>query len=152
MSPSKVDVNVHPAKLEVRFQEESKVFQAIYHAIKDTLLKGDLISDTQKNEESKEINTQNQNEGLFNLKKPKAEKIEDYINQESKIKTNVGNLVEDVYKERQNKEKTVNQETTNFVNTIKGGQINTRRHLRKAKKDSARHKRRSRKESKIKIK
>ena len=151
MSPSKVDVNVHPAKLEVRFQEESKVFQAIYHAIKDTLLKGDLISDTQKNEESK-MNTQNQNEGLFNLKKPKAEKIEDYINQESKIKTNVGNLVEDVYKERQNKEKTVNQETTNFVNTIKGGPINTRRHLRKAKKDSARHKRRSRKESKIKIK
>ena len=39
MNPAKVDVNVHPAKLEVRFQDESKVFQAIYHTIKDTLVK-----------------------------------------------------------------------------------------------------------------
>ena len=43
MDPSKVDVNVHPAKLEVRFQEENKIFQAIYHAIKETLLKSDLV-------------------------------------------------------------------------------------------------------------
>ncbi len=48
MDPSKVDVNVHPAKLEVRFQEENKVFKAIYHAIKDTLLKAELIANTEK--------------------------------------------------------------------------------------------------------
>jgi len=48
MSPAKVDVNVHPAKLEVRFQEENKVFQAIYHSIKDTLLKGELVANTEK--------------------------------------------------------------------------------------------------------
>ena len=48
MDPSKVDVNVHPTKLEVRFQEESKVFKAIYHAIKETLLKSDLVSDPVK--------------------------------------------------------------------------------------------------------
>ena len=45
MNPSKVDVNVHPAKLEVRFEEENKVFKAIYHAIKESLLKGDLVPD-----------------------------------------------------------------------------------------------------------
>ena len=45
MDPSKVDVNVHPAKLEVRFEEENKVFQAVYHSIKDTLLKADLVKD-----------------------------------------------------------------------------------------------------------
>ncbi|MBR1803073.1 MAG: DNA mismatch repair endonuclease MutL [Clostridia bacterium] len=47
MSPQKVDVNVHPAKLEVRFEEENKVFKAIYHAIRDTLLKSDLVADTE---------------------------------------------------------------------------------------------------------
>ena len=48
MNPQKVDVNVHPAKLEVRFEEESKVFKAVYHAIRDGLLKGDLVADTER--------------------------------------------------------------------------------------------------------
>ncbi len=48
MNPQKVDVNVHPAKLEVRFEEESKIFKAVYHTIKDTLLKGDLVEDTER--------------------------------------------------------------------------------------------------------
>ncbi len=54
MDPSKVDVNVHPAKLEVRFSEESTVFQAVFHTIKNTLLNADLISDREKNKEIKE--------------------------------------------------------------------------------------------------
>ncbi len=45
MNPQKVDVNVHPAKLEVRFEDENKVFKAIYHSIKDSLLKDDLVPD-----------------------------------------------------------------------------------------------------------
>ena len=48
MDAKKVDVNVHPTKLEIRFQDESNVFKAVYHAIKETLLKGDLVSDTEK--------------------------------------------------------------------------------------------------------
>ncbi len=47
MSPSLVDVNVHPAKLEVRFQEEQKVFKAVYYAIQDTLLKAELIANSE---------------------------------------------------------------------------------------------------------
>ena len=54
MDPSKVDVNVHPAKLEVRFSEESTVFQAVFHTIKNTLLSADLVSDRDKNKEIKE--------------------------------------------------------------------------------------------------
>ena len=38
-----VDVNVHPAKLEVRFEEDNKVFKAIYHAIKSGLSKEELV-------------------------------------------------------------------------------------------------------------
>ena len=53
MNPAKVDVNVHPAKLEVRFEEENKVFKAIYHAIKSGLGGAELIEkiDTPKQEE-----------------------------------------------------------------------------------------------------
>lgn len=54
LNPSKVDVNVHPAKLEVRFEEESKVFKAVYHAIKDTLLKNDLVSNPEGSSEPTE--------------------------------------------------------------------------------------------------
>lgn len=48
MDPQKVDVNVHPAKLEVRFQEESKIFKAIYHAIRDSIV-NDEIANSAKN-------------------------------------------------------------------------------------------------------
>lgn len=51
MNPQKVDVNVHPAKLEVRFEEENKVFKAVYHAIKETLLKSDLVGNPDRTEE-----------------------------------------------------------------------------------------------------
>ena len=46
MNPSKVDVNVHPAKLEVRFEEENIIFKAIYHTIKEALLKAELVANT----------------------------------------------------------------------------------------------------------
>ena len=44
MNPNKVDVNVHPAKLEVRFEDEGLVFKAVYHAIKDALEKTEIMS------------------------------------------------------------------------------------------------------------
>ena len=121
MNPAKVDVNVHPAKLEVRFQEENKVFQAVYHAVKETLLKGELVADPEKSlrdengekkidrsavsfeerlknlRESKKEN----NQGLFGFRKQNEKQIEKYTDEESKIKTNI---LEDVYNSK-NKEK-----------------------------------------------
>ena len=127
MNPAKVDVNVHPAKLEVRFEEENKVFQAIYHAIKDTLLKGELVVDTSKNEEiSTAINKRalsfderlknlreakkenEQSGGLFSFRKQNEKQIEEYTDEESQIKTNI---LEDVYKSK-NENQTESKEET----------------------------------------
>jgi len=99
MNPAKVDVNVHPAKLEVRFQEENKVFQAVYHAIKDTLLKTELVANAERKidrtaesfeERLKNIreNGKQQSGGLFSFRKQRGKQIEQYTEEESKIKTN----------------------------------------------------------------
>ena len=107
IAPSRVDVNVHPAKLEVRFQEESKIFQSIFHAIKDTLLKTE------------------DKEGLFGMRNTDDKQIEEYTRKESEIKTNAKNdevsgLINKTTIENSNAEitnKNLNVENTGFVNT-----------------------------------
>ncbi len=141
MSPAKVDVNVHPAKLEVRFQEENKVFQAIYHSIKDTLLKGELVANTEK--QPQEVATENKpaenvirrdavsfeerlrmlkeskkeeqgsGAGLFGFRKQAEKQIEEYTDEESRIKTNI---LGDIFKSK-NKDNgifQVNEESTTY--------------------------------------
>ena len=39
MSPASVDVNVHPAKLEVKFSNEKLIFESVYYAVRSTLEK-----------------------------------------------------------------------------------------------------------------
>lgn len=107
IAPSRVDVNVHPAKLEVRFQEESKIFQSIFHAIKDTLLKTE------------------DKEGLFGMRNTDDKQIEEYTRKESEIKTNAKNdevsgLINKTTIENSNAEitnKNLNVENTGFINT-----------------------------------
>ncbi len=55
MSPSLVDVNVHPAKLEVKFADERSVFEIVYYSVKTALEKHEYrpemeLSSTNKKE------------------------------------------------------------------------------------------------------
>ena len=59
MEPKSIDVNVHPTKLEIRFQEEQRVFKAVYHSIREGLLKGDLVKNTEKEETTQELPSEN---------------------------------------------------------------------------------------------
>ena len=87
MNPNKVDVNVHPAKLEVRFEEESVAFKAVYNAIKDALLRENLMPEREKNKEIKEASKD-------------AFKIEN-------------NILEDIYKKRNEEKKTKEEVVSN---------------------------------------
>ena len=112
MNPQKVDVNVHPAKLEVRFEEEGKVFKAVYHAIKDTLLKGDLVNDTEKDYNSEKEKVQ---EIL-----PKEEKTLGglFRRQEEKQELPKNNFIEDIYKSRMNNTTTIKSDYNDIINKM----------------------------------
>lgn len=119
MSPSQVDVNVHPAKLEVRFENEDKMFKAVYHAIKDTLLKGNMEANTiyQKGEITN-IATSIQKEEFVqameeNFEKPKA------IQEETKIQVQNIELPKALQKFQENmtaEEK--EEEDSNFIRKL----------------------------------
>ena len=97
MNPKQVDVNVHPAKLEVRFDDEGKVFKAIYHTIKENLLQGDLVPDKtrieinkqeEKEEKQKEVKENIAQSGWSNMNSSNNF-IAQIYNQKHGIDTNI---------------------------------------------------------------
>ncbi len=46
IDPASTDVNVHPAKLEIRFSNEKPVYDAVYFAVKNALMISDDVTDS----------------------------------------------------------------------------------------------------------
>lgn len=105
MNPSKVDVNVHPAKLEVRFAEENNVFKCVYHAIQETFLKAELVSSPEREIEDNKQAVEEAQRGnilsnLFSLNRNKNDKTSEQTH---------SNIVEEMYKARHEENSTLEE-------------------------------------------
>ena len=69
--PETIDINAHPAKMEVKFSDEKRVFDSIVFAVKDALYKSGLIyefqmkSDNSETSDSYENNDTISDENIF---------------------------------------------------------------------------------------
>ena len=75
------DVNVHPTKMEVRFNDEDKLYKVFYHAIKSAMLNSEFLDNNEK-EQKKENYIENELEFLTN--KFQNEALAELINRENK--------------------------------------------------------------------
>ena len=95
LSPNLVDVNVHPQKLEVRFQNREKIYQALFDCVSKTLSKADLIDHSplslfQKEKEEKSTTFLSPSSQLWEKKaeqKETPEYISENISEKAQFRT-----------------------------------------------------------------
>lgn len=74
MNPALIDVNVHPAKLEVKFADEAKIFEMVYHAVRSAI-ENDNKNNSPFTIAREEIRTQENNEITDTTQDKKIEQI-----------------------------------------------------------------------------
>jgi|LSQX01.1.fsa_nt_gb DNA mismatch repair protein MutL len=96
INPQLMDINIHPAKLEVKFSDDKSVYEVLYWAVKNALYSEThipeiIVRDTKKNEED-EIDIRIPLEKYNRKQNTDPEnKIETNINQQSFVKEENGN-------------------------------------------------------------
>ena len=131
LDPEKIDVNVHPTKLEIRFTNEQEIFKAVHGSIKDTLLKGDIVSNPFKEKDTSVSGSINVSDSIieevFQNKLIVGEDSiiettnEEILTEKSIIEESVAedmqniddqqpNIIEEIFMKRQNKDSEINEE------------------------------------------
>ena len=117
MNPAYVDVNVHPAKLEVRFSNEGQIFKAIYETIKQGLTREDLVRNAIRYEHEGKGFKLEENKASFEYLKPTFHKIT--LNDRKRENPDNGNTVHnqtEINLEKENTENKPIEETLNQNN------------------------------------
>ena len=111
LSPNLVDVNVHPQKLEVRFQNREKIYQALFDCVSKTLSKADLIDHSplslfQKEKEEKNTAFLSPSSQLWEKKAEEKEAPEEHRNDQ---KDKSIELISEIREQKKEKVEAVNQ-------------------------------------------
>ena len=111
LSPNLVDVNVHPQKLEVRFQNREKIYQALFDCVSKTLSKADLIDHSplslfQKEKEEKNTAFLSPSSQLWE-KKSEEKETPDELRNDQKNKSI--ELISEIREQKKEKVEAVNQ-------------------------------------------
>ncbi len=106
MNPADVDVNVHPAKLEVKFQNENKIYQVVYHGVKSAVESyKNEISPFRKTEASVQ-DIVNDVENMYSQNNENKQKVEN-TTKETSINNIYNNQQQETNKETLKEEKQV---------------------------------------------